>query len=140
MRNKKLLILIILSVAAVLSLIYGIATTPKGRRGLISMPADVYQDEKAQLTKGVIPTKRDAKRTGFVSWGRDPFLLPQEPAKTSTRLNLNGIIWDEEDPIAIINDNFIEIGDKIEKNTVVDIKEDSVILNDGANDFELRLE
>ncbi len=140
MKNRKLIILIILSIAAVFSLIYGITTPPKGRRGLISRPADVQQKERTQLAKGVIPTKRDAKRREYVSWDRDPFLLPQEPARSSTRLNLSGIIWDEKNPIAIINDSFIGIDDKIDDNTVVDIKESSVILNDGVNDFELKLE
>ncbi len=140
MRNKKLIILIILSVVAALSLIYGITTPAKGKRELISRPAAVHQEERTQLAKRIIPTKRHARRTVFVSWERDPFLLPQEPTKTSIRLNLNGIIWDEEGSIAIINDNFIGIGDRIDENTVVDIKEYRVILNDGTNDFELRLE
>lgn len=140
MRNKKLIILIILCIVAVFSLIYGIVTPQKRRRELISKPASVHREEIIQLTERIAPKKRKAKRTDFVSWGRDPFLLPEVSAKASRGINLTGIIWDEKNPMAIISDNIVGTGDKIEKNTVIDIKEDRVILNDGANDFELRLE
>ncbi len=144
MRNKKLLILTILRVAAVLSIIYGIFFISRGRWESTSRPAAVYHDEKTQLTRRVTPAIRDAKRTEYVSWGRDPFSLPQDSAITPitpitpTTLNLNGIIWVKESPVAIINDNFVGIGDRIDGNTVVDITRDRVILNDGTNDFVLK--
>ena len=54
-------------------------------------------------------------------------------------LNLMGILWDEESPKVIINDEILGIGDDIDGNTIVDIRQNKVILNDGSKDFELRL-
>jgi len=69
---------------------------------------------------------------------RDPFYeVPVESLGVS--LYLSGILWDEEVPAAIINDEIVEIGDEIAGSTVIDIKEDSVILNDGSRNFELNL-
>jgi len=72
---------------------------------------------------------------------RDPFtsslITPVE--SSSFRLYLTGILWDEKNPTAIINGKIIGIGDKVGGNSVVDIKKDRVILNDGFSDFELRL-
>ena len=48
-------------------------------------------------------------------------------------------MWDKEKPIAIINGEIIKVGDNVGGNIVVDIKQDRVILNDGAKDFELKL-
>ena len=64
---------------------------------------------------------------------------PEVTIKEFTGLSLNGIVWDEENPKAIINGAIIGIGDKLGVNTIVDIKKDRVILNDGAADFELIL-
>ncbi len=57
----------------------------------------------------------------------------------SHALNLAGILWDEESPKVIINDEILGIGDDIDGNTIVDIRQNKVILNDGSKDFELRL-
>lgn len=73
---------------------------------------------------------------------RDPFtslpIIPKE--RYSSGICLNGILWDRSNPMAIINDSIVKIGDKVDDTFVVDIKQDRVILNDGAREFELRLE
>ena len=70
---------------------------------------------------------------------RDPFFAqPVVSAKeTSTHLSLNGIVWDEVHPTAIINNTIVRKGSVIEGNTVVDIQKDKVILSDGHRNFEL---
>ncbi len=55
-------------------------------------------------------------------------------------LKLMGIICDKKASLAIINDNIVKVGDKIGVHTVVDIKLDRVILNNGSRNIELILE
>ena len=67
---------------------------------------------------------------------RDPFAL----SLSRGGLRLSGIIWSEDNPQAIINDIMVKAGDSIDKNKVVRILEDKVILSDGNGDFELKIE
>ena len=137
MQNKKLIILIILSVTATLSLIYGIVTPSKTRHKSLSKPACIEGKKKVAPAKRVLPSARGTQRTIYPSWGRSPFILP--PVEKPLELKLNGVVWDKESPRAIINNNIVGIGDKVGTNTVIDIKQDRVILNNGTSDFELRL-
>ncbi|MCX5699526.1 MAG: hypothetical protein NTX01_07495 [Candidatus Omnitrophica bacterium] len=131
MPNKKIIILIILGIAAVISLFFGIFAPGKARRKIISELAGSLQE--------ITVLTRNAKKTAYSSWSRDPFLASSAPIKGYGGLVLSGITWDKENPMAVISDNIVKIGDKVSANTVVDIKQDKVILNDGAKDFELRL-
>lgn len=72
---------------------------------------------------------------------RDPFSAASiRPVLFSPDdLELDGIAWDKEKPAAIINNEVLEIGDKINGKTVIDIREDRVILNDGTSNIELQL-
>ncbi|MFC1646610.1 hypothetical protein ACFL2Y_05500 [Candidatus Omnitrophota bacterium] len=137
MQNKKLIILIVLGVLAISSLIYGIVTPSKVRRGLRTEKRVIHKKEEATITKSITPAARRVKRSDYDSWGRSPFTLKKVVDKT---IRLNGIVWDEHIPKAIINDYIVGIGDTIGENTVVDIKQDRVILSDGTRTFELRLE
>lgn len=131
MQNKKIIILIILGIAAVISLFYGMFASSKAGRNVILKKISVPQ-EFAYLT-------RNAKKTAYSSWSRDPFSASSAPIKGYRGFVLSGIMWDKESPTAIINDNIVKIGDKISGNAVVDIKQDRVILSDGIKDFELKL-
>ncbi len=133
MKNRKLVILIILWIVAIASLIYGIVSEPRIKRGLSVEKYKIGQIEKVQLPDRIIPTKRHARRTEFNDWSRNPFA----PAKRATGLILNGIVWDEETPRAIIGDVIVGIGDKVKDATVVDIKRESVVLRDDNGEFEL---
>lgn len=140
MQNKKLIILIILSIAAGISLIYGITSQPR-RRGTVStqQPSAIKKEVSVANIEKIIPAERGAKRSDYITWGRNPFAPVEASVRVVTKLTLNGIMWDEERPLAIINDNVVGIGGKVGENRVVDIKKDSVILNDGTGNFELRL-
>ncbi len=130
MKSKKTIIAIILCVGAIISLIYAMTSRPKVKRKNLPDP------ETISPAAGIMPTKRRATQTKFVSWGRNPFAPRGSAIKN---LLLNGILWDKEKPMAIINDTTVSIGDKIDGNTIIDIKEDRVILNDGTGNIELKL-
>lgn len=137
MQNKKVIIAIILCIGAVISLIYGITSGPKAKRKPGSESAS--SPEAVSAVKRIIPTKRQAAKTEFVVWGRNPFVPKGTPGTLPSKLVLGGIMWHEENLKAMINNVLVGIGDKIGENTVVDIKKDSVILNNGTEDFELHL-
>jgi len=48
-------------------------------------------------------------------------------------------MWSEKNPGAMINDTIVKNGDRIGDNTVIEIRQDKVILSDGTKDFELKL-
>lgn len=139
MQNKKLMVLAVLGMLAIFSLIYGIVASPKTRRSPQTTAPDIQTEGKVFLTEKPILTQRVAKRTNYVSWGRNPFTLQKTSSKAFKGLILDGIMWSEEKPMAVINGNIVKIGDTVSQNTVVDIKQEKVILNDGIKDFELQL-
>jgi len=151
--KKKVMALIVLSIGAVISLTYGILASSKGKPR--TSPAhEAIQQEKAPSAGVFIPAKRHAKRSEFASWGRSPFVPPTVPKETKAEalvpqivpketkaevLNLSGIMWHKKNPQALINGAIVGIGGRVGKNTVVNITRESVILNDGARNFRLRL-
>ncbi len=139
MKDKKLVTLIILGILAVFSLVYGTVAPTKTARKLSAERAALRQKQRGKLTEEFIPVARDRKRTDFNSWSRDPFAPGDISALGISELALNGIIWDRVEPNAIINDEIVKIGDKVLNYKIVDIKYDKVIINDGVNNFELRL-
>jgi hypothetical protein len=73
-------------------------------------------------------------------WRRDPFLAQVSSAAVASRLKLNGIVWDEKNPYAMVNDKVVKVGDVIEGFRVLEIKQGSVILWSDAGKFhELKL-
>ncbi|MCM8789998.1 MAG: hypothetical protein NC916_03160 [Candidatus Omnitrophica bacterium] len=75
------------------------------------------------------------------AWVRDPFSGKVYRDRTTGEniLKLDGIIWDETQPLAMISGHILKPGDSVDNNKVVTIKKDRVILNDGSVDFELLL-
>ena len=72
-------------------------------------------------------------------WARDPF-VPKAAVGSLTKavnLTLNGILWDERDPKAIVNEKTLLKGDTIYGYTVVQIKPRSVVMRTGEKNIEL---
>jgi len=66
--------------------------------------------------------------------------LQNQLVSSAQGISLNGIIFNKDMPVAVINNTIAKEGDLIANNTkIVSIKRDSVILNDGSKDFELKL-
>ncbi|NQT06641.1 MAG: hypothetical protein HQ575_03775 [Candidatus Omnitrophica bacterium] len=139
MQNKKLVILIVLSIVAVGSILYGLSAPPRGETGGI-VRTHHTQAEIVNAAKERIQKKRSAVRTNFVGWRRNPFVPEIKLKEDVITLTLNGILWDEIMPRAIINSDVVDIGDVIEGNRIVAINHNNVILNDGTEDFTLTLE
>jgi len=133
--DKKLILMIGVAVLAVASLIYGIVTPSKVRREI--QAASKSGSPAPPPLQIPMPLERQAQRTSFADWDRNPFSLGETESEKPT---LKGIAWDELSPQAILNDQIVQVGDRIGKYKVVTIHSRGVVLNDGTKDFELRPE
>ncbi|MFA5117250.1 MAG: hypothetical protein WC695_00180 [Candidatus Omnitrophota bacterium] len=134
MKDKKLLILIILGTAGILSLMYGITATIKDNAGIPVKEQDSYPLANVRSDRIISAVERRAKKTSFSSYKRNIF-----SQKNGGLTGLTGIIWDEKSPRAIIDDIVVGVGERVGEKTVVEIKKDRVILNDGAANSEVLL-
>ncbi|MFH1190692.1 MAG: hypothetical protein V1670_00640 [Candidatus Omnitrophota bacterium] len=72
---------------------------------------------------------------------RDPFTaapITSEKA-LSGEVDLTGILWDKDKPLAIINGDIIKKGERLGSKTIIEIKRDRVILSDGSALYEIKL-
>lgn len=139
MQNKKIIALIILSIGAVISLIYGIFAPTKVGRQFSSKPAVVREIKKVPLAERIMPAHRYTKRTKYREWGKSPFIDKEVVIKRTPALVLNGIAWDEKSPVAVVNDDVVRVGDNVDGNRIVAIEPNKVVFNDGTDNFELTL-
>lgn len=138
MQDKRLIALIVLGIMAVLSLIYGILAPSKARRARSSHSTSTAESYVSSIAGKIpLPKTRHAPKTTYESSERNPFTLQE--GLSDKLLALNGIAWDKEAPQAIINDRILTVGDQIKGCEVVAIQPNSVTLNDGSQNFELRL-
>jgi hypothetical protein len=81
-------------------------------------------------------------------WGRNPF-MKAEPGQSATpaptaifptqSLSLNGILWDPNTPLAIIDNETVGLGDSLDGWEVVEIQKTKVILSNGKDQKILKL-
>ncbi|MFQ5900375.1 MAG: hypothetical protein ACE5IH_02335 [Thermodesulfobacteriota bacterium] len=102
--------------------------------------AEGIKESLSDLNRVITPA-----RESNLPWGKNPFLPPSEDrirmgAKSTNLkgLRLSAIIYNKKNPSAIINQRIVYVGDTIEDQKVVDIKESYVILQ--SNDKSYRLE
>ncbi len=72
---------------------------------------------------------------------RDPFSFSsseQTNAMVASDLFLKGIVWNPDNPYAIINDRLLRAGDTIGGFKVEKVLQDSVVLENGASRLELK--
>jgi len=78
---------------------------------------------------------RKKAKTIYTDWGQNPFMLKRAPKA----LYIEGIMWDANNPQAIINGKMVGIGDLVESKTVIEIKRSSIILMGDDGEIELKL-
>jgi len=78
---------------------------------------------------------RKKVKTSYADWGRNPFM----PGYDQKALVLEGIVWDEKNPKAIINGNIFGVGDHTGSNRIIAIKKDSVVIINRTGTVELYL-
>jgi len=74
---------------------------------------------------------------------KDPFSWAStdgaEEKKERGNFKLEGILWEDARPTAIINGDVVAVGDSISGAKVIRIEKDDVILNNGVSDIKLSL-
>lgn len=111
---------------------------------VVAAAGSVTAEPKAQMPSGAKPAVNKTEPQDEISqWGRDPFsgkiYVTASRAQGLGDLKVEGIIWDKNNPMAMVNGHVLKKGDNFKGNVVVDIKENSVILNDGNRDLELKI-
>lgn len=134
MKDKKVIILIVVSVLAVAALIHGITAGPGGA----GKKAAAISGPQGPAAQEAFTGMRHAKRSTYKAWKKSPF-IKTGGYETTSDLALKGIIGSGSNLKAMIGDSIVRKGDKIGNNKVIDIKKDRVILNDGVADFEIKL-
>ena len=89
------------------------------------------------------PSRKTGKTISIVS-SAQPFLSPDVTAKKAdivlSGIRLSGILSKGGKPTAIINNQVVGIGSKIGKRSVLEIREDSVILQEGKDKYTLMIQ
>ena len=85
------------------------------------------------LSAEVLSLKRSARRSSFKGWASNPFTHQE-----IRLLVLSGIMFSDNSPAsAVINNEIYGVGDTVEGNKIIEIKEDQVILSDTSHTFTL---
>lgn len=145
--NKKNIVQLIISgilLVVLLILVISAVNAKKTKRQVIDKIGKPAVSKEAQdlenPPKSLFEELEDQARG--ITLTRDPFIFaPMAVSKdTNSAFHLNGILWDKQEPIALINGSFIKKGESIDSAIVVEIRQDRVILNDGTHSFEVKLE
>ncbi len=75
-----------------------------------------------------------------MEWTRCPFCGTLYVGGVSGVVALSGILWDDENPKAVINGEIVGVGGNVNRYSVINISRNSVTLNDGIKDIEISLE
>ncbi len=96
-------------------------TAKAGAKALAAVSAQELPIDK--LTR--IGSKADS-----IEWRRNPFIRGRGLGLSGAgTLNLTGIMWDRNNPQAIIGDEVVKEGDVIGKYKIIKINEDSVVIS-----------
>ncbi|UCD17664.1 MAG: hypothetical protein JSV44_01825 [Candidatus Zixiibacteriota bacterium] len=86
----------------------------------------------------------DIEEYSGLQWGRDPFYRginnsPARPKPETVKWTLNGILYDENTPSAMINHQIVKPGDIIDGAEVIEIGKQGVILYKNGSRFWLHI-
>ncbi|MEK6733469.1 MAG: hypothetical protein AABY55_07565 [Candidatus Omnitrophota bacterium] len=137
--NKKKIELTITGIGIIILVFLVIGQVSNRRERSRPFPAD--KPYPALVGNGFKPFPTEVGAVGDVKWGRDPFLLdaPDIKERGMEDMELNGIVSDRQSPYAIINNNVVKLGDKVNGMTVIEINEKNVVLDENGQRHTLEL-
>ena len=102
----------------------------------VQPPAEVPSGPAALAPQEVL-AQREAQRlrASELNWNRDPFTRGRTGAVGG--FTLSGILWDTQQPIAIINGQMLRVGEELDGYRVADIGQDHASLTDGTHTYQL---
>ena len=117
-------------------------SVPKATSGRVEVAEapTVQPTQEERLTIAQPSQQREAQRQRAMRlvWRRDPFTRGAAMGELSG-LQLSGILWDSNEPIAIINGQMVRVGEKLEGYRVVEIAKDRVSVTDGTQTFQIQI-
>ncbi|MDD5128525.1 MAG: hypothetical protein PHO40_02600 [Candidatus Omnitrophica bacterium] len=141
MRKKDLIELGVTGILLAV-LVFVFVKVTKKSPGLSPKPVDLSATKQAEETGngGLYSLLEQESKT--IQLRRDPFTAAPIVLKENTQSGfaLTGILWDKTNPLAIIDGEVVKKGDQFGGKTVEDIKQDVVILSDGQEFIEIKLE
>ncbi|PIW68467.1 MAG: hypothetical protein COW10_02425 [Candidatus Omnitrophica bacterium CG12_big_fil_rev_8_21_14_0_65_42_8] len=135
--NKKKIELTITGISVII-LIFLIANhMPKSKDNKSVSKVEPYPTSEA----GFEVMNNERRAASDENWGRDPFLLDTSNVKEQVLgdMTLNGIVADRESPYAIINNDVVKLGDKVNGMTIIEINENNVVLDENGQRHTLEL-
>ena len=146
LKKKEIIEIIVIAVCAVI-LIAALIGRISGSRGARSNTAETPKLFSDQVAGEIQKEKMDLyeslqERSASLEVIRDPFFKVTYPYDPKTRgLNLSGIMWDEDMPLAIINDQVVTAGEAVNGRIIVEVNQYSVKVHDiDGKVFELEHE
>jgi hypothetical protein len=130
--TKKKTELAITGIGIIVLIFLVMSYLPKSKDNKLALVSRVAEVSFTILQPGV---------SGPESWGRDPFLLDTANVKEQVLgdMTLNGTVADRENPYAIINNDIVKLGDKVNGMTVIEINEKNVVLDENGQRHTLEL-
>lgn len=144
MNKQKIEIIITLGLIVVFIAAWGNSIKILKQRSRVSVPVAFSPATPFQTDLGQAKTQDLSLSEGekeHLEWVRCPFsgkIYSGSTAK-AVDLKLTGIFKDEKGLHALINDMIVQAGDVITPYKIMKINPDSVILNDGQEDIEIKL-
>jgi type II secretory pathway component PulC len=129
-------------VLAILLAIYSFwpSITEKSEPAADRTPERTFHEQPAPNSEGVSPVDVDAKEG--LPWGQSPFHRRRTSAVAASEYMpwvLSGIIYNEREPMAIINKRTLRTGDIINRARIKRIDRSTVVLEYNGNEFTLRV-
>jgi len=138
MEKKDKIQLGITGVLVIVLVVFLIRAFEKGKRPAPVKVKEFVADQSVKEPGLYTRLEQEIKKMDFK---RDPFSRQSfSDLEESQDLHLSGILWDEVNPSAIINDQIITVGGEINGKKVVEIKKNKVTLEADGQTAELGLE
>ncbi|MCX5713128.1 MAG: hypothetical protein NTY47_08775 [Candidatus Omnitrophica bacterium] len=133
------LILVVIFIAALANSCKAVGNKMKNKPAPVSQNMVTPKQDKSPVKVSAIVAI--GHYTEDSEWERDPFSgrLYSAERKTSA-LHLIGIIWDKKEPLAMINDRILKAGDMIQGKLILKINSDSIVVDDGSKETEIKLQ
>ena len=138
MDKKEKIQLGVVVLLAVILLVLSIVTFSKKKPSQEILDQPAPKDDALVTPTGIKKSYQEFKDLSKKNnLKRDPFsglaiAIDQGP-------HLNGILWDPQNPTAVMSGQVVKIGSQLQKWKVIEIRKDRVILNDGTINLELML-
>lgn len=138
--KKQRLILGILMAVAIIVWIRNLTVKPVRSHRPASVSPTVLPSPSS-----VAPVPSSPQMSRYTEWGGNPFEIerrttPTLSATTPGGHTLSGILWDPKAPSAVIDNQLVSVGDKLNSWEVVEIHKEEVILSDGLTTQTLKVQ